>query len=1004
MALRLETFGGLTLFGAALPASAHQRRRLALLALLAAAGARGVSRDRIIALFWPERSAESGRHSLEQLLYSLRRSLGARSFVGVDPVVLDPLVVPSDVAEFRAALAAGKLADAVAVHRGPFLDGFYLSGAPELERWVETEREQLAALNAHALERLAIGAATAGDAAGSVRWWRRLAAVDPLSGRAALGLMRALVAAGDRAAALQFARNYERMVREELESPPDHGVSEYLAQLRTDPTLGHSLSAIVSPVPDSPGTSDDRPEPTHIAAAPSTPPHGTLQQPRPRAPRHPGRQRWSFALIASLTLAGALGGEWRLARLRALSVDAPLDTGVVAVLPWRSLTDEAALRPVVERAAELARLLLPGDGGVRVVRVCPERRTRRTDSPTIEDALIAGRAAGAGQILLGDVAPTRDGVSLNASLLSVADRQTLAVLTVAGPVDSLSALVDHLMAAMLAARAHVADGVAPSALTRSSRAMHAYVAGLAAHRRGEDVTAVADFDRALEADSGFVLAAFERATAPGWLVRYWSLDRDAWRTSPLSFGTWTLANQGDAERWLAATDIAWHGRSQLSDRQRAVLEALRGAGFPRPVSARVALVDWEHAVERASDVAEAQRNLGLLLLHQGLALGLPDSRVRAAAAFRAALALDADDLAALAGLVEVAALDGDTAALPDLAARYIARDSAGARADYVRWRVGVLTHNDTLLHPLEAHLESLRTETLDRTAWASQVSGVALDDADRASAEILRRTAGTAQRRIALFHATALALNRGRPEQALRLQDELRQLVRTDEPDVFWERRIENALFADGDTAAAVEAVREATHASDSEPSDASTSTFERERLAHRAFVLATWRLANGDTGGVTTAIASLRRASSTGAVRDEAAILDAQLAVATHRADALKALGALDSLVLLGCCQPKWLGIVAARLHERLGDAVGALRVLRAGAWAYAPHFWPEYLREERWLAMRIHDHAGAARADRLFLALRSAPEPTRRAEVEWVRAELARLERGRSAVPRGR
>ena len=70
MPFRLRTFGGLSLTGESGPVTgaAAQRRKLALLAVLATGGERGVSRDRLLALFWSESDAEHARHALTQSL------------------------------------------------------------------------------------------------------------------------------------------------------------------------------------------------------------------------------------------------------------------------------------------------------------------------------------------------------------------------------------------------------------------------------------------------------------------------------------------------------------------------------------------------------------------------------------------------------------------------------------------------------------------------------------------------------------------------------------------------------------------------------------------------------------------------------------------------------------------------------------------------------------------------------------------------------------------------
>ena len=224
--LRLETFGGLVLHDQSGEAVIPQRRRLAFLALLAVGGTRGLTRDKVLAYLWAESSPDNARHALEQLLYSVRKQVPDPLILGVDPLRLNPSVVEADVAEFDRAIAAGNDLRAVTLYRGPFLDGFYLAGAPEFESWAEQERTRLAAQHAQALRRMAMEARELGRETAEIDLWRRIVSTDPLGERGVVGLVRALVEAGDLAGAVRYAREYEGRMRQEL---PDAPVADVLA-------------------------------------------------------------------------------------------------------------------------------------------------------------------------------------------------------------------------------------------------------------------------------------------------------------------------------------------------------------------------------------------------------------------------------------------------------------------------------------------------------------------------------------------------------------------------------------------------------------------------------------------------------------------------------------------------------------------------------------------------------------------------------------------------------
>jgi DNA-binding SARP family transcriptional activator len=231
--LYLRTFGALALLDGERSVLPDQRRRLALLALLAGSGDRGMSRDKLMALMWPESSTANSRHALHQLLYYLRRRAHPDLFLGTDPLRLNPQVVGSDIVDFEKALAAGEPEAAAALYRGPFLDGFFLNDASEFEEWVESERGRLARAYTGLLQRLARVADEQGHATLAIDRWRDLTQAGGLDPRAVLGLMRALAAAGDPAGALREARRYEQLAREELGETPAPDVLAYARELRS---------------------------------------------------------------------------------------------------------------------------------------------------------------------------------------------------------------------------------------------------------------------------------------------------------------------------------------------------------------------------------------------------------------------------------------------------------------------------------------------------------------------------------------------------------------------------------------------------------------------------------------------------------------------------------------------------------------------------------------------------------------------------------------------------
>jgi DNA-binding SARP family transcriptional activator len=190
--IQIRTLGSLAISrdGTAFSGAATHPRRMAVLALVARAGSRGITRDRLISLLWPDSDEQASRASLSQVLHALRRQFGDEEvFLGVQTLTLNEAVASCDVVEFETALDDGNWERAVAAYGGPFLDGFRISGLPEMDRWIDEERSQLALRYADAVERLARNAVERGNAHDAVKWWRRRASTDPLNARVTVELM-----------------------------------------------------------------------------------------------------------------------------------------------------------------------------------------------------------------------------------------------------------------------------------------------------------------------------------------------------------------------------------------------------------------------------------------------------------------------------------------------------------------------------------------------------------------------------------------------------------------------------------------------------------------------------------------------------------------------------------------------------------------------------------------------------------------------------------------------
>jgi DNA-binding SARP family transcriptional activator/TolB-like protein len=966
----IQLLGGASIRGenGALHGRMTHRHRLALLALLATSHPRSVARDRLVALLWPEAETERARKLLNQAVHALRKALGEHAILSVrDELQLVVGVVECDVIVFENAFKAGELERAVALYAGPFLDGFFLSDAPEFERWAERERERLRLAYCQALEGLAEEAAAREDWCPAAEWWRRLAVEEPYNSRVTLRLMQALEAAGDRAGALQQARVHALLLEEEFEAEPDPQVSALAERLRTMP---------IAPVESRLAQRGTRYNgPRRPAAPPPRPLDPTATRPRGTG-AYLRRRRGAAAVAAAVLVLGVLGVSAVLFERRPPGSD--LDLEVVAVLPFRVGGADPASGYLREGMVDLMAAMFAGDRGLRAVDprslLSSWRRAvgdATQDLPPDAESRLAAEL-GAGRMLVGEVASPPGQVVLTASLLDVSTGTPVASAVVSGPPDSLLVLVERLAVQLEARHAGEPEDRLPRLTSTSIAAVRAYLTGRAAYRGGENQRAYVELERAIALDSTFAIAALALLGSYVW-------------------------SSGDAPVARAAA-LAWSLHDRLSARDRALLEGMVG---PVPVET-TGPATWftgqllearRRAALAAPDTPEAWLMLGDALFHWGRFHAIEAWEERAEAALRRALELDSAFVAPLVHLVELAATRGDTAEVRARRNLYLARDSTGEQVEFIRWRSAIALGETPEFTYEPAQLERLPIESLVRMVTAVRTDAVGLDEAPyiarTLAARLSRAGEGVVDPRPAWGPLIAYTLDRGRPSEAVAFVERLA-------PHQKARAHVLNALYWDGDPSAAAHATEELARQARQELANRDPSA----RGLNGLCIWEQWRLAHGE---VSTASRAIARLNATDYPGDQlcALILGALLALATDNARQAAAAEELESFLLgtgvLGGPSYEYANLVLARVHEARGDAHAALAALRRRG---GRHPWglylSTYLREEGRLAAQVGDE-GAVRAYRHYLALRSAPEPTLQSRVAQVREEFARLEQDR-------
>jgi DNA-binding SARP family transcriptional activator len=325
-----------------------------VLAVLAEAWPAAVTRDRLVGLIWPDQDDAGARRLLTQSLYELRRELGDITRSASRDIAVDAEALRVDLIEFRRAIESRDLERAIAIHRGPFLDGFHLRGAPEFEQWATSVRAQTQRQLQQVLHTVVARHEDAEEWRDAARWGEQLVHASPFDADAVARFMRLSERAGDPAAALRAASEYERRMREELELEPDTSIRRRAEEIRaaSERPVATALE-VVSPVVD---------------AGPAEPPAidqpGSILKSAPATGTQLKRARRRRVLARTLFVGGALA-MLAIAAIASLRRSPGTAARVVVLRPFEVHGDSAAadLAPAI---SSMLAASLGGSAGVRV--------------------------------------------------------------------------------------------------------------------------------------------------------------------------------------------------------------------------------------------------------------------------------------------------------------------------------------------------------------------------------------------------------------------------------------------------------------------------------------------------------------------------------------------------------------------------------------------------------------------------------------------------------------
>jgi len=221
---RLSALGGLDLRGPdglEVKRALRQPKRMALLAYLRHRRD-FVTRDHLLAVFWPEADLARAQSALRQSVGFLRRCLHRTVLEGRGrgEIGVAQGAVPFDVTDFEDRVRAREWERAIALYRGDFLNGFFVDASNEFNDWVEALRSELRDKAGGAAWALAVECEQAGRFDRAAYWAKRSLSLTPYGEADVRRVARLLDRVGDRLGALRAFKGLRDRLARDFDAEP----------------------------------------------------------------------------------------------------------------------------------------------------------------------------------------------------------------------------------------------------------------------------------------------------------------------------------------------------------------------------------------------------------------------------------------------------------------------------------------------------------------------------------------------------------------------------------------------------------------------------------------------------------------------------------------------------------------------------------------------------------------------------------------------------------------